>query len=318
MGLLFGARLNPHADVILIGRWPDQIAALRAGPLQVITPGQRTRRIALHATDDLRTVGPVELALIVTKTPRTAAAAADAAQVLAPDGLAISLQNGLGSDVILTGVLGVERVTRGVTTLGASTRGQAGRLYPGGEGTTTLATRPAIDARLRAIAALFQRAGLDTQLTTDINALIWGKLAINAAINPISAILRLPNGALLESGWTRDLMRQAAYEVAAVAAAQAITLPFEDAAAQAIEVARQTAYNQSSMLQDVQRGAPTEIDAICGAVVRAGAEHDVPTPVNRTLYELVKALEVSGGLQADGLQALLMGRGTFNQDWQTR
>ncbi len=68
-------------------------------------------------------------------------------------------------------------------------------------------------------------------------------------------------------------------------------LPFDDAAAQAEYVAHLTARNRSSMLQDVQRGVRTEIDAINGAVVRAGEALAVSTPVNRFLVEMVKALE---------------------------
>jgi 2-dehydropantoate 2-reductase len=85
-------------------------------------------------------------------------------------------------------------------------------------------------------------------------------------------------------------MVAAAAEVEQVAAAKGVRLPFDDVGKSAQEVARRTAANRSSMLQDVSRGAPTEIDAICGAVVRAGGSVDVPTPVNHSLWLLVKAL----------------------------
>jgi 2-dehydropantoate 2-reductase len=75
-----------------------------------------------------------------------------------------------------------------------------------------------------------------------------------------------------------------------VAKALSVDLPFPDPAAAAEEVARKTAANHSSMLQDVLRGAPTEIDAICGALTRLGEAHGVPTPVNRTCWQLVGAL----------------------------
>jgi 2-dehydropantoate 2-reductase len=104
-------------------------------------------------------------------------------------------------------------------------------------------------------------------------------------------LLRVPNGALLESVEARQIMGEAAREVAAVAAAQGITLPFADPAARAEEVARLTAANLSSMLQDTGRGAPTEIDSICGAVMREGNKLGVDTPVNALLYRLIKALE---------------------------
>jgi 2-dehydropantoate 2-reductase len=86
-------------------------------------------------------------------------------------------------------------------------------------------------------------------------------------------------------------MAATAKEAAAVATAMGVQLPYPDPVAVAETVARRTAANRSSMLQDVRRGAPTEIDAICGAVVQAGEACGVPTPVNRTLWQLVKALE---------------------------
>ena len=75
-----------------------------------------------------------------------------------------------------------------------------------------------------------------------------------------------------------------------MAEAEKIDLPFSDPIAAAEEVALKTAANHSSMLQDVLRGAPTEIDAICGAVVKAGQRHDIDTPANWVCWKLVKAI----------------------------
>ena len=90
-------------------------------------------------------------------------------------------------------------------------------------------------------------------------------------------------------------MCEAAREAARVAAAKSITLPYPDPVAAVEEVAERTAANHSSMLQDILRGAPTEIDAINGAIVRAGEEAGMPTPVNLTLWRLVKGIENNGG-----------------------
>ena len=107
------------------------------------------------------------------------------------------------------------------------------------------------------------------------------------AINPLTALLRVPNGALLERPAARGLMRALAEETAAVAAAKGIHVPQPVGSAE--NVARRTATNHSSMYQDVQRGAPTEIDAICGAIVQIGEQLGVPVPVNRVMWKLVKA-----------------------------
>lgn len=293
MGCLFGARLTSHADVTLVGHWPEQLDALRRAPLHIIHPDdpvEAQRAIPLHVTHDPGTIGLVDLALVLTKAAGTEQAADSAAQILRPDGLAITLQNGVGNLEIMAAHIGEDRTTLGVTTEGAATEGP-GVLRYGGAGTTHLATRPEIAERLRAVAALFEGAGFTTHIVEDVSGLVWGKLAVNAGINPLTALLRVLNGALTESTWARGIMHEAAREVQAVAAAQGITLPYEDAAARTEEVAHLTARNRSSMLQDVSRGAKTEIETICGAVVRSGESRGVATPVNAMLYRLVKAVE---------------------------
>ncbi len=117
---------------------------------------------------------------------------------------------------------------------------------------------------------------------------------INAAINPLTALLRVPNGKFLERPTAREMMKALANETARVAREEKIDLPFADPVAAAEEVALKTASNHSSMLQDVLRGAPTEIDAICGAVVKAGQRHNIDTPANWACWKLIKALDAKG------------------------
>ena len=131
---------------------------------------------------------------------------------------------------------------------------------------------------------------MQVDVIPDANALVWGKLVVNAAINPLTALLGVPNGALLERPAARRVMATLARETAAVARALGISLPFGDPVARAEDVARHTAANRSSMFQDVKRGAPTEIDAICGAIFRAGEARGVAAPVNWAMWQLVSAL----------------------------
>jgi 2-dehydropantoate 2-reductase len=136
-------------------------------------------------------------------------------------------------------------------------------------------------------------ARFTVNVVEDAQSLVWGKLVINAAINPLTAILRVPNGKLLDSPSARVMMGALAREAAQAATAEKIQLPFSDAVAAAEEVAAKTAANHSSMLQDVLRGAPTEIDAICGAVVNIAQKHHIDSPVNRACWKLVKAMTES-------------------------
>ncbi len=138
---------------------------------------------------------------------------------------------------------------------------------------------------------LLRQAGFTAEVAENVDSLVWGKLAINTGINPLTAVLNVPNGYLAEQEEVRAVMIAAAQETAAVAAAQAIQLPYADAGERVLAVAQATAHNRSSMLQDLDRGSRTEIDAICGAVVKIGEMVGVETAVNQQLFTWIKQLE---------------------------
>jgi 2-dehydropantoate 2-reductase len=222
---------------------------------------------------------------VLVKSWQTSRAATQLGKCLHPDGLALTLQNGLGNAAQLAAILGEERVAQGVTTTGATLL-SSGRVRPGGKGVISLEDNP----RLQPITAMLASAGFTVETAPNVETLIWSKLVVNAAINPLTAALKVANGALLGLPSARLLSADLAREVAAVAAAIGIDLSHLDPVAISEKVAANTASNHSSMYQDILRGAPTEIDAICGKVVQLGEEHGIPTPVNYTLWRLVHAI----------------------------
>jgi len=286
---LFAARLASTGCIVtMLGSWSDGLAALQAYGVRVLDANSEVRTYPVRATADPAECRDILRALVLVKAWQTVHAAGLLAACLPSDGLALTLQNGWGNREILEQALGSERVAQGVTTLGA-TLVEPGFVRLGGQGPITLGIHP----RVQLLADLLTLAGFDVRTADDVAGLAWGKLVINAAINPLTALLRLPNGELLARPAARELMGFAAVEAAAVGAAQGLHLPqaiAADPVAAAEDVARRTAANHSSMYQDVQHGRPTEIDAICGAIVQAGERLDVPTPVNRTLWLLVKSL----------------------------
>ncbi|MEW6566604.1 MAG: 2-dehydropantoate 2-reductase [Chloroflexota bacterium] len=286
MACLLGARLTPHAQVTMLGTWREGLAALGSRGICLETNGA-TQTAPVRVTSDPAECRDSTSALVLVKSYQTARAARQLKECLAPDGVALTLQNGLGNREALEQALGAGRVAQGVTTCGVTLLGP-GHARLGGEGITYLATHP----RLAPLAGLLRCAGFQIEETEGVASLVWGKVVVNAAINPITALLRIRNGELLEparSGAWR-VAREAADEATIVARQSGVRLPFESAEAYVAEVARRTAANRSSMLQDVERGRPTEIDAISGAVVAAGERLGVDTPVNRTLWDLVRSL----------------------------
>jgi 2-dehydropantoate 2-reductase len=137
---------------------------------------------------------------------------------------------------------------------------------------------------------LLTRAGIKTSVASDVSAVLWSKLIINAAIGPVSALSGLPNGQLPKRKKWRTLLERAAREGAAVAARQGIRLLYRNPVRAVAEVCRNTAENLSSMLQDVRRQRKTEIDAINGAIVRAAAAAGLPAPVHTDLIRRIRTL----------------------------
>lgn len=286
MACLFAARLSAAGiPVTMLGAWPEGLAALAQNGVTLVEPDGSEKSFPVRVTAAPAECAGLRYALVLVKSWQTERAARQLAGCLPPDGLALTLQNGLGNREVLARTLDGRRVALGVTTLGANLLGP-GRARAAGEGVITLG----VNARLKPLADLLRAASFVVETASDTTSLQWGKLVINAAINPLTAILRVPNGELLARPSARALMSSVAREAAAVAVAKGVDLPYPDPVVAAESIARRTAENRSSMLQDVTRGAPTEIDAITAAIVRAGEETGVPTPVNRALWMLVKGV----------------------------
>lgn len=288
MACLFAGRLAAAGiPVTLWGSWPEGLAALAEHGAQIVeTDGRQAAYTVQVVTDPGEFVaefGPIQNALVMAKSWQTERTARQMAGCLAPEGLALTLQNGMGNLEILSKFLGAQHVALGVTTAGATLLGP-GRVHAVGEGVLTLG----LHAYLKPLASLLRQAGFVVETAPDASSLLWGKLVINASINPLTALLGVPNGALLERPAARMLLASAAREAAAVAVAKGVHLPYPDPVVAAEAVVRNTAENISSMLQDIQRGAPTEIDVINGAIVRAGEEMGITTPIHRCLWLLVK------------------------------
>ena len=285
LATLFAARLSAAGHPItMLGTWENGLQALNENGARLVDASGVEKAYPVEATNDPANCQGARYALVLVKSWQTERVAGQLADCLTEDGLVLTLQNGMGNRELLAGTLGLPRVALGVTTTGATLLGP-GLARAGGEGVISVEAHP----RLEPLEVALTEAGFNVQVVNDADALVWGKLVINAAINPLTALLRVPNGELLQRPAAHKMMSVLAQEAAAVAIAQGIHLPFDNAVQAAEEVARKTASNHSSMFQDIRRGAPTEIDAICGAITKTGEKFGVSTPVNRVCWHLTRA-----------------------------
>lgn len=201
----------------------------------------------------------------------------------------LSVQNGMGNEAILAENLETP-ILAGTVTYGAILRdpgivectgiGEA-TLGPHGGGRSPLAT---------AVGEAFERAGLETLVADDMPVRRWEKLAVNAGINPITALTATENGAVLEPP-ANAVARAATREAARTARATGVSLSNREALEAMETVATDTRKNTSSMAQDVFDGRRTEIDSISGYVVDRATERGLDVPTNRLLAALVRTRE---------------------------
>lgn len=286
IGSFFGGLLSQEHEVLLVGRKPH-VEAVQSTGLRI--SGLTEERLQPRASTTLKGFDP-ELVIVTVKSYQTEDAAKAIGPFVGKGCYVMSLQNGLDNLEKLTAVCG-DRLLAGLTSHGVTFL-DFGHYKHAGTGDTVVGDVSGGAPDMAAeIARMFTDAGIVTRVAEDIREEIWIKAAVNAAINPVTAITGLKNGALLVQKGLMMLLEDAATETAKVAQARGVDLEPEMAIEKAKEVATLTADNKSSMLQDIERCKRTEIEAICGAIVRYGGLSGVETPVNRSLLFLVKGIE---------------------------
>lgn len=285
MGCLFAARLKLAGNEVVLLDY-DKERAQRISARGITVSGVSGEyEVHVPAVVGDHPFRP-DFILICVKSNSTREAGKSAYPFAVPDTKVVTLQNGLGNVEILAEIFGPQRVLGGVTSQGATLLGE-GRIRHAGEGETVIGPGGQGESSTQALVSHLSSAGFKTRLVDNVEELIWGKLVINVGINALTAILRIKNGTIPLVSGIRQVMEDAVREALSVAEAKGLRLPYEEPLARVVTVCEATGDNISSMLQDVLKGKPTEVEMINGAIVREGERLGVPTPVNMTLTSLI-------------------------------
>jgi len=301
IGSVFGGFLHlAGARVTLLGRPTHMAAVAKNGLLLDGLWGAHHAAGMETVADPARLSGRFDWILLTVKCPDTTPMAQAVAPLLAPHGQMVSLQNGLGNLEQVAQAAGTGRAAGARVIFGAEIPAPgrvtvtvcAAPVRIGSPGTTA---HPPLEAGLRRLLHLLERTPIPCEWSDDLTADLWAKALYNAALNPLGATLGSTYGELAAQAHTRSIMDRVLEEAFRVAEAAEVRLPWPDAAGYREHFYRDlvppTARHRSSMLQDLERGRRTEIDAINGYLVAEGARRHVPTPVNMTLTGLVRYLE---------------------------
>ena len=287
-GYFGGMFARSGAPTVFIGR-KDFADAVNTNGL-VLDKSQGQERIAARATTEMSSLRECSLILFCVKANDTSATANQMAPFLAPDATVVCLQNGVDNADRVRAAANVVAVPAAVYV--AVSVPKPGCVKHLARGDLIIGPRSKITTDLTKV---FVRAGIPCRVSDNIEGELWLKLLRNCALNAISALGHARYGEIAQNADAKQLMNQIVDEVLAVAQAAGIALPgvnnSESGMAAAMELATQMADAFSSTAQDLNRGRPTEIDALNGYVARRGAELGVATPVNHALFTLVKLAE---------------------------
>jgi 2-dehydropantoate 2-reductase len=292
LGSLVGSRLSrTRARVSLLSTNRLHMEAIRRSGLVVEELDDSLTRYEIPAfSEPGEILENADLVLVTVKTYATEAAVRSILSVCSGSTLFLTLQNGVGNHERISRVVGEASAIVGVTAQGA-TLVEPGRVRHGGNGLTVIGEfsgEPS--SRVQALVNCFLEAGIKTDAGGNMQQLIWQKLMVNVGINAITALTGIRNGQVNTIPDARSLSRAAVEEALVVAERKGFR--FEgDMVQRVYAVAEATSRNRSSMGQDIDRGRPTEIDAINGAIVSYGRELGVPVTVNETLAQLVRTLQ---------------------------
>jgi 2-dehydropantoate 2-reductase len=310
LGGVFGAFLRRAGHpVTLLGR-PAVLDAVRRDGLAVtgLWGEHRAEGFDLARTPaDLSGTFPV--VLVTVKSHATAEVARAVGPFVAPDGVAVSLQNGLGNVEAIAAAVGEGR-TGGARVIFGAEVVAPGRVAvtvyadPVLVGSPYAAAHPELATRLQALVDDLSRTPIPTRWTDDLPAALWAKVLYNGALNPLGALLGVPYGALADSPHTRAVMDPVVAEAFAVARKHGVRLPWPSPEAYLTHfygrLVPPTAGHRSSMLQDLEAGRPTEIGAMNGQVAELGKALGLATPVNDALVAMIRFREAGAALRATG------------------
>jgi 2-dehydropantoate 2-reductase len=292
MGGVYGGLIKRAGyDVTLIDVRADLVAAVSNNGLKVEGErGAHSIRIPVHMSHEGLPAG--DLAIIFTDANSTREAACTARDLLKPEGFAMTLQNGIGNVEALVEVLGKSRVVAGVSMNSAASP-EAGRsIYTNADMTSIGELDGEQTERIRVVSDMLNKAEILTEIVSDPMSYVYGKFVLNCGVNALAAVSGLRSGEVYRTPELRALQEHIIDEVLTVVEAKGWTLSEADPRGKILHHSR-LRFNKPSMLQHIEQGRRTEIDAINGAIVREAKALSIAVPYNEALVAIVKGLERS-------------------------
>ncbi len=290
MGLLFGGYLSKHNDVTLIGSNPENMKIIEEEGISIQETDGTSAIYHPHATADASSLSPVDLVLLFVKATVSEAALEKNKNLIGPDTILMTLQNGAGHENILKKFTDEEHILIGTTQQGS------GRLTPvsiihSGLGSTSIGAVVGDSERFAHVAESFESCGFPCSVSSQVKGMIWNKLMINASSSVLSGILQMPQGYVVKNPHAWEIAQNLIREICATATADGYPFSADEQIARLHTHLENAPDGLPSIMVDLQKGRITEASVITGAVVDAAHRLGISVPVNEMVLSLVHAME---------------------------
>ena len=303
IGSVFGGFLaKAGEEVVMLGR-PQHMEVIKSKGLKIegIWGDHlvNSNLLCYSNSPDIKEdhAGSFDLILITVKAYDTFSAASDLRNIINMDTLVLSLQNGIGNTEIIAKNIGADQTLGGMIIFGAEipSPGTVKVTVSADDVTIGRTSKKTEPSAVEEIARTFTAAGIKTKTTEEIEMHLWNKMLYNCALNALATILQVNYAQLLDTEYTKDIMKRVLAEIYAIAEKRGVTLETklkEDYSKILFNhLIPLTASYKPPMQQDIEKHKKTEIDYLNGIIAQMAKDSGISAPANLMLTELIKFKE---------------------------
>jgi 2-dehydropantoate 2-reductase len=290
LGLLFSHLFHENMiDFVIYEVNREIVDDIKQNGINLLIDG-KSKRISPIIDSSPEILNDADIIFLFVKSYSTLDAITDIKDHINQSSIIVSLQNGLANVAEINKFIDMDRIVYGSTTVGAA-KSSSSTVIAGGSGIINIGC--ANKKNVLTVNSLLQESGFDSHITDDPDFVVWNKAIINAGINPIAAILKIPNGKILSNQYALSLQENIIKEAVDAAMANNIKIKFDEILQTTRDVCKKTSENLCSMLQDIQSNRPTEIESINGRIIEYGEQTGINMRFNKALYLMIKSMEIT-------------------------
>jgi len=288
LGLLYSHSFHEHEiDFVIYEVNSEIVDDIKKNGINLLTGGiSKIIRPIIDSSPEI--LHDADIIFLFVKSYSTLDAINDIKDSINQNSIIISLQNGLGNVEEINKFIDMDRIVYGSTTIGAA-KSSSSTVIAGGSGIINIGG--ADKKNIAKVNSLLKESGFDSHIVDDPDPVVWNKAIINAGINPIAAILKMPNGKILSNQHALTLQENIIKEAVDAAIANKIEIKFDEILQITRDVCKKTSENLCSMLQDIQNNRQTEIESINGKIIKYGEQAGINMQFNKSVYLLIKSME---------------------------